>query len=208
MFEFKVLVLIPSVIHINTEYKNIQTQGESVLLTLWKQQKRFFFCGLSDVISQNGISHFLMRREKKAGGRNKPLKGGWSPTKHHLLLQTGLLHPDSSSSPSVLLLFLSGAQSSGAAAPLTWRFLCFPVRDRVRTKMERDILVEVNHPFIVKLHYGESANRRAPWLAEQPIREQFGSHLCRLQRFRRRGSFTSSWTSWEEETCSPASPRR
>ncbi|RMC21171.1 hypothetical protein DUI87_02029 [Hirundo rustica rustica] len=28
------------------------------------------------------------------------------------------------------------------------------VRDRVRTKMERDILVEVNHPFIVKLHYG------------------------------------------------------
>uniref|UniRef100_A0A8C1JEI3 non-specific serine/threonine protein kinase n=1 Tax=Cyprinus carpio TaxID=7962 RepID=A0A8C1JEI3_CYPCA len=29
----------------------------------------------------------------------------------------------------------------------------FSVRDRVRTKMERDILVEVNHPFIVKLHY-------------------------------------------------------
>ncbi|KAJ8347866.1 hypothetical protein SKAU_G00264550 [Synaphobranchus kaupii] len=27
------------------------------------------------------------------------------------------------------------------------------VRDRVRTKMERDILVEVNHPFIVKMHY-------------------------------------------------------
>ncbi|XP_077977201.1 ribosomal protein S6 kinase alpha-3-like isoform X2 [Glandiceps talaboti] len=27
------------------------------------------------------------------------------------------------------------------------------VRDRVRTKMERDILVEVNHPFIVKMQY-------------------------------------------------------
>ncbi|XP_069642970.1 ribosomal protein S6 kinase alpha-2 isoform X1 [Haliaeetus albicilla] len=27
------------------------------------------------------------------------------------------------------------------------------VRDRVRSKMERDILAEVNHPFIVKLHY-------------------------------------------------------
>ncbi|KAI8498351.1 Ribosomal protein S6 kinase alpha-2, partial [Branchiostoma belcheri] len=27
------------------------------------------------------------------------------------------------------------------------------VRDRMRTKMERDILVDVNHPFIVKLHY-------------------------------------------------------
>ncbi|NXU00253.1 KS6A2 kinase, partial [Buphagus erythrorhynchus] len=29
----------------------------------------------------------------------------------------------------------------------------FIVRDRVRSKMERDILAEVNHPFIVKLHY-------------------------------------------------------
>ena len=28
------------------------------------------------------------------------------------------------------------------------------VRDRQRTKMERDILADVNHPFIVKLHYG------------------------------------------------------
>ncbi|XP_053093349.1 ribosomal protein S6 kinase alpha-1 isoform X2 [Pangasianodon hypophthalmus] len=27
------------------------------------------------------------------------------------------------------------------------------VRDRVRTKMERNILAEVNHPFVVKLHY-------------------------------------------------------
>lgn len=27
------------------------------------------------------------------------------------------------------------------------------VRDRERTKMERDILADVNHPFIVKLHY-------------------------------------------------------
>uniref|UniRef100_A0AAQ5ZM92 Ribosomal protein S6 kinase n=1 Tax=Amphiprion ocellaris TaxID=80972 RepID=A0AAQ5ZM92_AMPOC len=29
------------------------------------------------------------------------------------------------------------------------------VRDRVRTKMERDILADVNHPFVVKLHYGD-----------------------------------------------------
>ena len=27
------------------------------------------------------------------------------------------------------------------------------VRDRLRTKMERDILAEVKHPFIVQLHY-------------------------------------------------------
>lgn len=35
-------------------------------------------------------------------------------------------------------------------------FPALSVRDRVRSKMERDILAEVNHPFIVKLHYGES----------------------------------------------------
>ena len=28
------------------------------------------------------------------------------------------------------------------------------VRDRLRTKMERDILVEVRHPFIVQMEYG------------------------------------------------------
>ena len=28
-----------------------------------------------------------------------------------------------------------------------------PVRDRIRTKMERNILAEVEHAFIVKLHY-------------------------------------------------------
>ena len=30
------------------------------------------------------------------------------------------------------------------------------VRDRQRTKMERDILVEVRHPFIVQMEYGMS----------------------------------------------------
>jgi p90 ribosomal S6 kinase len=29
------------------------------------------------------------------------------------------------------------------------------VRDRERTKMERNILASINHPFIVKLHYGK-----------------------------------------------------
>ncbi|KAL8181035.1 UNVERIFIED_CONTAM: Ribosomal protein S6 kinase alpha-6 [Gekko kuhli] len=36
------------------------------------------------------------------------------------------------------------------------------VRDRVRTKMERDILVEVNHPFIVKLHYAFGTQTPSP----------------------------------------------
>lgn len=33
-------------------------------------------------------------------------------------------------------------------------YIC-TVRDRVRTKMERDILAEMRHPFIVTLEYGE-----------------------------------------------------
>ena len=32
-------------------------------------------------------------------------------------------------------------------------FFIFLVRDRVRTKMERNILADVRHPFVVKLHY-------------------------------------------------------
>ncbi|KAG2467086.1 KS6A2 kinase, partial [Polypterus senegalus] len=35
------------------------------------------------------------------------------------------------------------------------------VRDRVRSKMERDILAEVNHPFIVKLHYDFGLSKEA-----------------------------------------------
>ncbi len=32
-------------------------------------------------------------------------------------------------------------------------YISIPVRDRVRTKMERNILADVRHPFVVKLHY-------------------------------------------------------
>jgi len=34
------------------------------------------------------------------------------------------------------------------------------VRDRERTKMERNILAGINHPFIVGLHYGKSTNEK------------------------------------------------
>ena len=30
------------------------------------------------------------------------------------------------------------------------------VRDRERTRMERNILASINHPFIVRLQYGEN----------------------------------------------------
>lgn len=50
------------------------------------------------------------------------------------------------------------SQGLGVARLLMTSFLLWPVRDRVRTKMERDILADVNHPFVVKLHYGETAD--------------------------------------------------
>lgn len=50
------------------------------------------------------------------------------------------------------------SQGLGLARFLVTAFLLWPVRDRVRTKMERDILADVNHPFVVKLHYGETTD--------------------------------------------------
>ncbi|XP_030058122.1 ribosomal protein S6 kinase alpha-3 isoform X4 [Microcaecilia unicolor] len=48
---------------------------------------------------------------------------------------------------------ISGSDSGQLYAMKVLKKATLKVRDRVRTKMERDILVEVNHPFIVKLHY-------------------------------------------------------
>ncbi|XP_031413137.1 ribosomal protein S6 kinase alpha-3-like isoform X2 [Meleagris gallopavo] len=50
---------------------------------------------------------------------------------------------------------ISGSDARQLYAMKVLKKATLKVRDRVRTKMERDILVEVNHPFIVKLHYGE-----------------------------------------------------
>ncbi|KAM3836654.1 ribosomal protein S6 kinase alpha-3 isoform 2-T2 [Vipera latastei] len=48
---------------------------------------------------------------------------------------------------------ISGPDAKQLYAMKVLKKATLKVRDRVRTKMERDILVEVNHPFIVKLHY-------------------------------------------------------
>lgn len=48
---------------------------------------------------------------------------------------------------------ISGPDAGQLYAMKVLKKATLKVRDRVRTKMERDILVEVNHPFIVKLHY-------------------------------------------------------
>lgn len=58
---------------------------------------------------------------------------------------------------------------------LVTSLLLWPVRDRVRTKMERDILADVNHPFVVKLHYGEITDP-----AQVPPRSSVSTFACDL----------------------------
>ncbi|XP_035296339.1 ribosomal protein S6 kinase alpha-2 isoform X5 [Cricetulus griseus] len=48
---------------------------------------------------------------------------------------------------------VSGSDAGQLYAMKVLKKATLKVRDRVRSKMERDILAEVNHPFIVKLHY-------------------------------------------------------
>ncbi|XP_057595523.1 ribosomal protein S6 kinase alpha-2 isoform X1 [Hippopotamus amphibius kiboko] len=48
---------------------------------------------------------------------------------------------------------VKGSDSGQLYAMKVLKKATLKVRDRVRSKMERDILAEVNHPFIVKLHY-------------------------------------------------------
>ncbi|XP_075059401.1 ribosomal protein S6 kinase alpha-2 isoform X2 [Mixophyes fleayi] len=48
---------------------------------------------------------------------------------------------------------IKGSDSGQLYAMKVLKKATLKVNDRVRSKMERDILAEVNHPFIVKLHY-------------------------------------------------------
>jgi p90 ribosomal S6 kinase len=49
---------------------------------------------------------------------------------------------------------LTGPDNGSLYAMKVLRKATLKVRDRVRSKKERDILADVNHPFIVKLNYG------------------------------------------------------
>lgn len=75
-----------------------------------------------------------------------------------LLLQTSaklnLLMPHSLAAKNVFMLKLT-LLAVARYFLKTCEIVLITVRDRVRTKMERDILADVNHPFVVKLHYGE-----------------------------------------------------
>jgi p90 ribosomal S6 kinase len=50
---------------------------------------------------------------------------------------------------------ISGADTGTVYAMKVLKKATLKVRDRQRTKMERDILAQISHPFIVKCHYGQ-----------------------------------------------------
>uniref|UniRef100_A0A8C6SKX0 non-specific serine/threonine protein kinase n=1 Tax=Neogobius melanostomus TaxID=47308 RepID=A0A8C6SKX0_9GOBI len=74
-----------------------------------------------------------------------------------ILLYENIIMITRSTSPPHIYVFLvkkvTGPDAGQLYAMKVLKKATLKVRDRVRTKMERDILVEVNHPFIVKLHY-------------------------------------------------------
>ena len=60
------------------------------------------------------------------------------------------------SSPQVFLVRrLVGHDAGKLYAMKVLKKATLKVRDRIRTKMERDILADVRHPFVVALEYGE-----------------------------------------------------
>ncbi|XP_056464328.1 ribosomal protein S6 kinase alpha-2 [Gadus chalcogrammus] len=98
------------------------------------------FCQLEDdsIVKEIDISHHVKEGCEKA-----------DPSQFHLLKVLG----QGSYGKVFLVRKIRGADRGHLYAMKVLRKATLKVRDRVRSKMERDILAEVNHPFIVKLHY-------------------------------------------------------
>nr|XP_043886898.1 ribosomal protein S6 kinase alpha-2 isoform X2 [Solea senegalensis] len=98
------------------------------------------FCQLEDdsILKEIDISHHVKEGCEKA-----------DPSQFQLLKVLG----QGSYGKVFLVRKIRGADRGHLYAMKVLKKATLKVRDRVRSKMERDILAEVNHPFIVKLHY-------------------------------------------------------
>uniref|UniRef100_A0AAQ5XPW1 Ribosomal protein S6 kinase n=1 Tax=Amphiprion ocellaris TaxID=80972 RepID=A0AAQ5XPW1_AMPOC len=98
------------------------------------------FCQLEDdsVLKEFDISHHVKEGCEKA-----------DPSQFQLLKVLG----QGSYGKVFLVRKIRGVDRGQLYAMKVLKKATLKVRDRVRSKMERDILAEVNHPFIVKLHY-------------------------------------------------------
>uniref|UniRef100_A0A452J559 Ribosomal protein S6 kinase n=1 Tax=Gopherus agassizii TaxID=38772 RepID=A0A452J559_9SAUR len=120
-------------------------------LELWRmilhpQPKQVFHCkevfhegdGSEGIVKEIDISHHVKEGFEKA-----------DPSQFELLKVLG----QGSYGKVFLVRKIKGSDAGQLYAMKVLKKATLKVRDRVRSKMERDILAEVNHPFIVKLHY-------------------------------------------------------
>uniref|UniRef100_A0A672V1E7 Ribosomal protein S6 kinase n=1 Tax=Strigops habroptila TaxID=2489341 RepID=A0A672V1E7_STRHB len=108
-------------------------------LTEGEMLKTESFCRIEEGnIKEIAITHHVKEGHEKA-----------DPSQFELLKVLG----QGSFGKVFLVKKISGSDARQLYAMKVLKKATLKVRDRVRTKMERDILVEVNHPFIVKLHY-------------------------------------------------------
>uniref|UniRef100_A0A8C9NKZ4 Ribosomal protein S6 kinase n=1 Tax=Serinus canaria TaxID=9135 RepID=A0A8C9NKZ4_SERCA len=98
---------------------------------------------LDRIISKGSIKEIAITHHVKEGHEKA------DPSQFELLKVLG----QGSFGKVFLVKKISGSDARQLYAMKVNKKTTLEVRDRVRTKMERDILVEVNHPFIVKLHY-------------------------------------------------------
>uniref|UniRef100_A0A672NJ60 non-specific serine/threonine protein kinase n=1 Tax=Sinocyclocheilus grahami TaxID=75366 RepID=A0A672NJ60_SINGR len=112
----------------------------SVYLRRKSRSKSSSLCKLEDdsILKEFDISHHVKEGFEKA-----------DPSQFELLKVLG----QGSYGKVFLVRKIKGSDTGQLYAMKVLKKATLKVRDRVRSKMERDILAEVNHPFIVKLHY-------------------------------------------------------
>ncbi|XP_055125498.2 ribosomal protein S6 kinase alpha-2 isoform X4 [Symphalangus syndactylus] len=103
-----------------------------------KKLQRLFLRKEEGVVKEIDISHHVKEGFEKA-----------DPSQFELLKVLG----QGSYGKVFLVRKVKGPDAGQLYAMKVLKKATLKVRDRVRSKMERDILAEVNHPFIVKLHY-------------------------------------------------------
>ncbi|XP_004465985.1 ribosomal protein S6 kinase alpha-2 isoform X9 [Dasypus novemcinctus] len=110
------------------------------MLSLLRQAFSKFYGALLDegIVKEIDISHHVKEGFEKA-----------DPSQFELLKVLG----QGSYGKVFLVRKVKGPEAGQLYAMKVLKKATLKVRDRVRSKMERDILAEVNHPFIVKLHY-------------------------------------------------------
>ncbi|KAI7805226.1 ribosomal protein S6 kinase alpha-2 isoform X1 [Triplophysa rosa] len=112
----------------------------SMYLRRKSRSKSSSLCKLEDdsILKEFDISHHVKEGFEKA-----------DPSQFELLKVLG----QGSYGKVFLVRKIKGSDTGQLYAMKVLKKATLKVRDRVRSKMERDILAEVNHPFIVKLHY-------------------------------------------------------